>query len=131
LAYVPPGAIATDGSSGRCNSYIPSTTVLDRFLWVVNVLARNSFVIVIGEGCWHSGSRGSASVPNAVSCSASKGTQICRPSAMHLAPMCRPSADNHLNTDDTFITNPTQWNTVRHAVLLALQTPHHELMLAC
>jgi hypothetical protein len=52
LAYTPPGAIATDGSPARCNNYIPSTTVLARYLWVVNVLARNNFVIVIGAWSW-------------------------------------------------------------------------------
>lgn len=49
LAYTPPGAIPTDGSRAVCNNYIPSTTILARFLWVVAVLARNSFVVVIGK----------------------------------------------------------------------------------
>lgn len=52
MAYVPPGAIPTDGSPAVCNNYIPSLDVVTRYLWVVGVLARNNFVIVIGaQGC--------------------------------------------------------------------------------
>jgi hypothetical protein len=49
LAYTPPGALPLNGQAGRCNSYVPNTTVLARFLWTVGVLARNGFIVVIGE----------------------------------------------------------------------------------
>lgn len=48
LPYLPAGALPLNGAAGRCNGYVPNTTVLARFLWTVGVLARNGFVIVIG-----------------------------------------------------------------------------------
>jgi hypothetical protein len=48
LPYNPSGALPLNGAAGRCNNYVPNTTVLARFLWTVGVLARNGFVIVIG-----------------------------------------------------------------------------------
>jgi hypothetical protein len=51
LAYNPSGSLPLNGAAGRCNNYVPNTTVLARFLWTVAVLARNGFVIVIGAPC--------------------------------------------------------------------------------
>lgn len=49
LPYTPPGALPLDGAAGRCNGYVPNSSVLTRFLWTVGVLARNGFIVVIGK----------------------------------------------------------------------------------
>jgi hypothetical protein len=121
---VPPGAIPTDGSAAICNNYIPATTVLDRFLYVVNVFARNSFAIVIGEGV-DTTKHGRKDLPPQEVLDANASLASC-----HLEPpvrghalsvnLCEVLADNHLNTDDTFVNNTAQWNTVRTAPTLVL-----------
>lgn len=92
--------------------------MLARYLWVVNVLARNNFVIVIGE-CLRATT--SAVGGSGMGYGKPIGAPFAGRSAcavlFRLAHTVRLDiltllADNHLNTDDTFITNPRQWNTV-------------------
>ena len=50
LPYEPPGSLPPDGSPGTCNAYLSHlTSTLDRFLWVINFLARNGFLVQINS----------------------------------------------------------------------------------
>ena len=43
----PPGDAFAVSSPGTCNSYLPHTTVLDRFLWTVDYLTRNGLYVML------------------------------------------------------------------------------------
>lgn len=46
LPAEPVGTLAS-GASGLCNAYLPNSSVLARFFWVVRFYARNGFTVVI------------------------------------------------------------------------------------
>ena len=46
----PRGSIPPDGTPGVCNAYISHvSSAFDRFLWVINFLARNGFLVQISS----------------------------------------------------------------------------------
>ena len=44
---IPPMIYAPTRKPGMCNDYIPNTSTLDRFLWVINFFAHNGFYVLI------------------------------------------------------------------------------------
>ena len=48
LPAEPVGALAP-GKEGVCNAYLPTSSTLARFFWVVRLYARNGFVVIIDD----------------------------------------------------------------------------------
>jgi len=46
---VPPVPLPPAGGDTRCNTYLPWTSTLDRFLWVVQWFAANGFYVVLDD----------------------------------------------------------------------------------
>lgn len=46
-ATIPPMIAPPTRVAGKCNDYVPNTSTLDRFVWVVNFFAKNGFYVLI------------------------------------------------------------------------------------